>query len=611
MKISLYIALTIWLVAILSAFNAKRMKGKKRHLLKPINILTTGTFLSAAIMFFSVYADSNVGYELGFFNEPNAFAGLFKTVLVSLHQAIKLFIIDCDFDFISEALKNTSGVTDFTKTAFTVFASVLYIFAPILTFGFVLSFFKNTNAYIRYFLSRGKRLYIFSDLNEKSVSFAKSLENEKSTSIVFTSIAKEDIRHELIKKAEELNAICFTKDILSVNLNKKSKAKELIVFVIGDDDESNSSTALELIDKYRNRENTSLYVFAESKASEMILSSAQKGSIKLRIINAARSLVYRSLYESYAATKNPKTSLKLFENAKSLPSGTKKISAVIVGLGKQSKEMLKALTWFCQMDGYIVSIDAFDVDPLAESKLKLECPDLLSSKYNGIFKDGEAKYEIKIHSGYDVKTYEFAKAIKELTDTTYVFVSLGDDDANTETAAKLRTLFLQVGIHPEINAIVYNPEKNKALANAKDFNRCEYDIKFTGDINTAYSKNVIMDSELECEAKDIHMKWGSESDFWNYEYNYRSSMASALHAYARRACMPTACAKAQSPNEKEKLAILEHCRWNAYMRTEGYICGCTDDKSRNSLAKMHPNLIEYQRLAKHERDKDKIIATSN
>ena len=53
---------------------------------------------------------------------------------------------------------------------------------------------------------------------------------------------------------------------------------------------------------------------------------------------------------------------------------------------------------------------------------------------------------------------------------------------------------------------------------------------------------------------------------------------------------------------EEKLAIgsVEHIRWNAYMRTEGYRYA----KTRNDLAKTHPNLVPTDRLTDDDLRKD-------
>ena len=78
-------------------------------------------------------------------------------------------------------------------------------------------------------------------------------------------------------------------------------------------------------------------------------------------------------------------------------------------MGRHGTEMVKALTWFGQMDGYNLEINAFDKDPLAKEKFVALAPELMSDDYNGVYVDGEAHYKIQIHSGFDVRRFRLLK----------------------------------------------------------------------------------------------------------------------------------------------------------------------------------------------------------
>ena len=55
---------------------------------------------------------------------------------------------------------------------------------------------------------------------------------------------------------------------------------------------------------------------------------------------------------------------------------------------------------------------------------------------------------------------------------------------------------------------------------------------------------------------------------------------------------------------------LEHRRWNAYMRSEGYVySGSPDKASRNDLAKMHHDLVDFSRLTEEEKKKDSRVSS--
>ena len=124
---------------------------------------------------------------------------------------------------------------------------------------------------------------------------------------------------------------------------------------------------------------------------------------------------------------------------------------------------------------------------------------------------------------------------------------------------------------------------------------------------------MIIDSELEEDALRIHMKWGKEEEFWTYEYNYRSSMASAIHMKARIACKIPGADKMEkdlTEEERDIIEVLEHRRWNAYMRAEGYVfSGSKEKSSRNDLGKMHHDLVDFSSLSEEEKRKDSKVGT--
>ena len=174
-------------------------------------------------------------------------------------------------------------------------------------------------------------------------------------------------------------------------------------------------------------------------------------------------------------------------------------------------------------------------------------------------------------------------------------------------------LFERMHIHPVIQAIVHNSQQKQALQGIRNYRGQPYDIDFIGDLESCYQEKVILDSALEAEALQRHLKWGQEDEFWSYEYNYRSSIAAAIHRKARlRRGVPGADKKEAelTDAERESIETLEHRRWNAYMRAEGYVySGSKEKSSRNDLAKMHHDLVDYASLTEEEKRKDSRVGT--
>ncbi len=553
--------------------------------IKSVYLLGGGVTLSAAVLFVPVYAETL---------QKDLFYGA-KVILLSLHNTIRLFVVDGEFTTISA---HTDGMEGWIGSAYAMLAAVLFVLAPVLTFGVVLSFFKNVTAYKNYLLGYKKDVYIFSDLNERSLALARSLkQNDPKRMIVFTDVFEknEEESYELAEHARALGALCFQKDIAVVNFAIHAADTQMAFFIIGEDSGENTKQAITLIRKYQQRECTSVYVVSTGVDSELLLSTTEKGKVKVRRVNEVQALISRTLYDE---------GMRIFESAQETESAEKSISAVIVGMGQYGMEMTRTLSWFCQMDGYRVEINGFDRKKNTEGRLCALCPELMKKPYNGDFTTkGEAHYQISIHAGMHADTKEFLDALCNIPKPTYVLVALGEDEKNIEMAVRIRSWLAKYDIWPVIDAIVYNTDKKRALQGIRNYSGQEYDIHFIGDLESSYSEKVILESDVEAEALQRHMKWGEEDQFWKYEYNYRSSMASAIHKKMKILCKIPGADKPveeRTPEEREGLRVLEHNRWNAYMRSEGY----TYDEVRNNLAKTHHCLVEFEKLSLKEQMKD-------
>lgn len=569
--------------------------AKKKHNI--FNMLFASIFTAALFAFVPIHtASTNL-----------SFTGVIRICALSVFNAIQLFTAGCDFSIVTESIAKCPSSPSWLSAVYQTWAAILFAVAPIFTFGFILSLFKNIFAYLRYIRSYRRDVYVFSELNEKSFALANDIKNKhRKATIVFADIFNEDGEkmYELIEKTKEIGAINFKKDILLIKFNKHSKKRKISFFAIGENETENINQALKLIDNYKERDNTHLYVFSTKIESELLLSTVNKGLIKVRRVNEVQSLVNRILYERGDL---------LFKSARAT-DGENEISVIVAGMGCHGVEFVKALTWFGQMDGYKIEINAFDKDPLAKEKFVALAPELMHKDYNGVYIAGEAQYKITIHSDTDVNTQKFVDEVNKITNTTFVIVALGDDDVNINTAVNLRMYFERMGIHPIIQAIVYNSQQRNALIGIKNYRGQNYDIEFIGDTESSYTEDVIINSELEDNALERHLRWGNEEEFWTYEYNYRSSTASAIHMKARiNRGIPGADKKEEelTDEEREIVETLEHRRWNAYMRAEGYVySGSKDKASRNDLGKMHNVLIDFSSLNEEEKRKDSKIGTN-
>ena len=608
-------------------------------------ILSTGVVVAAVILFIPVYLyllrDGKLEQHYNF-EETGAIA-----FLLSVHNTIRLFVVDGDFELI---INNVMPSVSWLYRGYVIYFGVLFVAAPLLTFTFALSFFKNLSAYLRYFSFFFRDVYIFSELNDNSLALAQSLQKngKKTRAFVFTDVFEKDEEktYEMLEKARELHAAIFKRDIVTIHYGFHKKGTKMNFFAIGADEDENINQALKLSRKMRNRPYTKLYVFSTRADSEVLLGrtfdeakaeEATDNALKKMLdalekaldalVKALKKVWKKSAKEAAMHTDDPEFRVYrvnevraliahtlyekgyecIFKHAKADETGVKQINAVVIGMGLHGTEMTKALAWLCQMDGYEVRIDVFDKDMDAASRFMSQCPDLM--RYNGSREAGQPHYLINIHSGVDVSTVLFDSFVEKLPPATYVLVALGTDDQNIAAALKLRIMFERLKRAAVIHAVVYNSGKRKALEEVDSLNKDLTRLEFIGDTESSYSEKVLVQSTLEEEALKCHLRYDkSKSEFWKNDYNYQSSIAAAIHIRMRKECgIPGARTPwgERSDEEHTLLRRLEHRRWMAYMRTEGYrYSGSVDKGSRKDVAKLHNLLVPYDLVPEKDRPQD-------
>lgn len=621
----------IFVAGLIVAFVLTQMPYKRKRMLTPNKILVGSTFLSSTILLFPIYLDKVQALEMS--------AGCLKSFLLAIQHAIKLFAShDGYLNFFGSGIVTELEPT--MRNIYSVSGLVLYFFAPLLTISVILSFFKNLTAYRKYFISFWKTTHVFSELNERSLALAKSiiLSGKKKGKkkffsdrlIVFSDVSYKDgkIDSELIEEAKELGAVLFSKNIESIKFRREGSTKRKLGFYLMSQDEDKMIRQCEYLINEYDCENVELRVFSDCIKSELLLSTVNVEKMKIIRVNDISSLIYHNLDVN---------GMRLFQNARII-DGKKTISAVIVGLGKYGLEMLKALSWFCQMDGYDLKIKAYDKNKNAKEIFENMCPELMSDEYNGKDIPGEARYNIEVKGGIDINSADFYAELSNITDATYIFVCLGSDVDNLSAAVEIRSLTERVkyiGSHkPDIETVIYDSglvmsmsvkwsgdkyqSKTEGVSNFKDQ---FYNIHMIGDISQVYSCETLLDNELINKAEEANADYAktvydnelkqletkkdiTEEDrrkklseieekykknirsFYKYEYNYYSTIARKIHEKK---------AKELSLESPE----LEHKRWNAYMRSIGYqYSRSQNEASRNDLAKLHHNLVSFDKLDK-------------
>lgn len=507
---------------------------KAKRLLSAFQVLSIGVFLSVVAVFIPVYY---TGYDFG--DEWT----ILRPLLIAIHNSFRVFILDGEFDIIVDALKDEHLAL---QLCFSFYSACLYVIAPVLTFGNVLSLFKNIINELHYKMNNSKKHYIMSELNEKSIALAKSIYDKNANAvIVFTDVFEqnEEDDYEILMQARDINAICLKKDIS--NLDITSKKGDMEIFLIGNDESENVSQAVKItkeLNQKNSKYNVKVFVFSTKPSTAYILDSIKYDNLlkhagehgygencfKLRRIDEKQQLIWNTV---------PK--MKLFDLA---DRNDKTLSVLIVGFGSYGIEFFKMLVWYCQFEGYKLQINIVDKCGKAleeknyiKSLIDRACPELLK-------KNDDAQYDIKIFSGVDALTADIDELVlydgvdadklseaERIRSTNLAFVSLGDDDINIEVAIHLRSLFDRAkGIIAskdidwkdeavDIYSIVYDNQKSSILYNEyatdqksrilKNHKDTPYHIHFVGGLSSQFDYQNIYDADLEECAYQHHISW--------------------------------------------------------------------------------------------------------
>ena len=598
LKKYLLISITVLVISVCTAILLGRRKKQSDRILTPFNALTFGTLLACFLLFVPLY--------FAYFSEPGG--NLLEILLMSVHNTIRLFVVDSDFDFIRDSV--ASNRTDpVTAKVFSTYATILFILAPLLTYGFILSLFKNASFALRMIFDQLNPVYVFSCLNKRSLTLARSKrKKEQRAVIIFTGVPEEcdEDMTGLKEMADGIGAYCFSKDVAKISLWRLRRVGRVGFYIMDADDTDTIRKATDVTYKYGSWEKTSMLVFVDSDICSLALSNLispigddgkpADDNIKMNIssVNSLWSFIYGQF---------DKSGLKLFENAKKLPGRKESlISAVIVGCGTYGSAMLRTLAWYCQMDRYILSVNVIDSHPNAERRFAAQCPELMDSKYNGTEDRGLPRYTIRFFPGVDLMSAELDDILKTLGSTTYAFVDAGSDQDNVELAQRIRKAFERMNIHPDIQAVVEDPLVNRSLDHIHNMRGQQFDIEMIGDTDSRYSTEATEDFELLKTALRAHCRWGEQKTFWAFNYNSRSSFAVSLYRKALNALDISGAnlpMHKRSPEQIEALRRSEHIRWVAYMRSEGYVYA----KKRNDLGKQHNLLVPYDELPDTTKDK--------
>ena len=249
---------------------------------------------------------------------------------------------------------------------------------------------------------------------------------------------------------------------------------------------------------------------------------------------------------------------------------------------------------------YLLLIKKNDI----ESILKMGCPELLDENHNKVTNPVDAEYDISFCT-VDVAPIDFAEKLRKF-DPTYIFISLGSDRLNIETAVAVRTLLKREAHSPIIQAVIKDATKQKSTLPIKS-NDHELDtIEFIGEIPTVYSEGLFTDSLLVDKALNLHIQNnnGDESGFWGAEFHSSYCMSVIILEDIYNNLKMNSSFKIDENllrNDESLNSVIENRHRNAYLRSEGWVYSGNNNKSTYSEpAKTHHLLVPYKQSTKDE-----------
>lgn len=602
-----------------------------------IQYLGAGVFLASVTMCFPVmHMQENVGIALA----------------MSISHSIRMFVVDTGADDILGIL--TRDILGSMLLPYKILAATLYLLAPVFTLGVVLQYFSNTFEWLRLHLKKKQDLYIFSELNARSLEIASDMWNCAKKSgrrlkIVFCCSDKNDsVNTDQEKSARKLNAVLLPEEIVHVRLNSQKSMVDY--YMISENDDTNVDQTLKIIDDMTGgsvwytkqrlcQRNVTLHCYATNAEAEILLDAKDKQDLKVVLVDEVRDAVYEQLYEYplYTNWKSPDKDLKDERST---------LTLLIVGCGKAGREFLKAAVWCGQMLSVKLAVHVIDLEGNEiQDKMEEECPELLGDRCD---------YQISFHEG-DIFGGRVLTELDAVGRADYCMAALGDDELSIRAAVRMRRHFY-AGTgqrQPFICAYVQSAAKKAAVRELSENTRNKtsllYDIVPFGCGGAYYgneSDAAFVLEYLGLGVQSHYFRLNRESDaearryavqnFYEKQGNRRSSIANGMHISTKlwemgygilrvpktgrelecyqkyvRPVQFSDVFTALTESEREAYYNLEHERWMAYVRTEGwrlasrggrtlaeiracYESYCVDFKNQNYLSKMHPALVPIE-----------------
>lgn len=522
--------------------------------------------------------------------------------------------------------------------------SALNVCAPIAGGALLLEILTGVFPALRLAFYPFRPKYVFSEMNEHAVLLAEDIfrlnDDRKLMDLdrrplfrpllVFTDAYLDDeaeMSSELFERAKAIGAICIKKDLLHLRL----KRTRMICYLLMDMQASeNVSIFAKLMETAAAKERGGLWPDAGSGGKEKIRAYIfVKDAVETSLISRIRKrypqmderILVRCIRDDANAALNLIEDVPLFMPYQGLSGGRpKSLGISIIGSGSLAEEVYKTAFWAGQIPNTDLGLRLISEKAGAvEKHLNMTCPELIESckAYSPVLKLCEAPEDDRYNPPYASLLFDQVEAEDEIMawpedvfeKTDYYVIVTGSDEKNIRTAEQLRILLSRKsteGRRPGRKLVIAPAVYDDRMAEAvrqynTDDERTPAMCPF-GMAGIRYScQNVFMTRQAE-NAEITHRMYTRENcrEESKDEYGYWSDIARTLHAPYKLfgigfSGMPL------TDDERKLLTWTEHRRWNAYLRSLGFVCASKAQHEwlfkqygghKGILEKLHPCLVE-------------------
>lgn len=489
---------------------------------------------------------------------------------------------------------------------------IVHLILVVYFWGMILQVLRESYQKLRLNLIKKDSIYIFSSVNEKTLRIAETIPRGKQ--LIFANVCDQD-KEDHLKDIKKLNAIYSSESIDNLINKRILRIEKVEIFIFEKCESDNISIVNALKDKIKDSgdkdiKDIRLFMEINSPSWSMYRSKDDylpSNKITLSLIDTKESFAYDTLMKN-----------SIFEDYVLSAEGNKQINILILGMNDINLQLLKVMLPLSQMPGYMPTFVIFDGGNNLDT-LKGAMPEIFEKGYEL----GDSLYKIIYRENISFNGQSFEDQLDEFCqETTFAFVNVDDDITNIEVAERLRGYIYRNSMEEDSKILLRLKNLSTDLWNMEG-------LKVVGTDNEYYSYESITASLIEKDAKELQQKRQREKkernpmhkiiswrEYCNNEYNRRSSYARTLSLKYKKMELNINNVEEGSKEFNEDIwKMYEHMRWNVYTRCMGYHLmpksyigtGKEDDKNIRIIAKVHKDLLPYDKLSKDEKDKDAIV----